>query len=109
MSQISFNLQQNGKGHLEDQADGVPQPTTGKPKKVFESRWSQVFRDKEGKKKSLKQISPVAWMIIIGDTLHNITDGLAIGAAFNSGISGGISTSIAIFCHELPHELGNDL
>ena len=49
-------------------------------------------------------------MIIIGDTLHNISDGLAIGAAFaeggSSGISGGISTSIAVFCHELPHELG---
>ena len=49
-------------------------------------------------------------MIIIGDTLHNIGDGLAIGATFakggNSGFSGGISTSIAVFCHELPHELG---
>ena len=51
-------------------------------------------------------------MIIIGDTLHNISDGLAIGAVFSqggrAGISGGISTSIAVFCHELPHELGND-
>ncbi|EDO49001.1 predicted protein [Nematostella vectensis] len=50
-------------------------------------------------------------MIIIGDTIHNISDGLAIGAAFSeggsSGISGGISTSIAVFCHELPHELGD--
>ncbi|XP_001641064.3 metal cation symporter ZIP14 isoform X2 [Nematostella vectensis] len=56
-------------------------------------------------------ISSVAWMIIIGDTIHNISDGLAIGAAFSeggsSGISGGISTSIAVFCHELPHELGD--
>lgn len=29
------------------------------------------------------------------------------GAAFSSGLTGGISTSIAVFCHELPHELGN--
>ena len=61
----------------------------------------------------MKKISTVAWMIIIGDTLHNISDGLAIGAAFSeggtSGISGGISTSIAVFCHELPHELGRSL
>lgn len=63
------------------------------------------------RKKSWRNISAVAWMIIIGDSLHNISDGLAIGAVFSeggpSGISGGISTSIAVFCHELPHELGD--
>ena len=68
-----------------------------------------MYGDRSGKKTSQK-ISNVAWMIIIGDTLHNLSDGLAIGAVFseggNSGVSGGISTSIAIFCHELPHELG---
>lgn len=30
-----------------------------------------------------------------------------LGAAFSAGLTGGISTSIAVFCHELPHELGN--
>ena len=32
---------------------------------------------------------------------------LTSGAAFSAGLTGGISTSIAVFCHELPHELGN--
>ncbi|XP_028396491.1 zinc transporter ZIP6-like [Dendronephthya gigantea] len=54
-----------------------------------------------------KKISSVGWMIIIGDTIHNITDGIAIGAAFTQDVGGGLSTSIAVFCHELPHELGD--
>ncbi|XP_050315934.1 zinc transporter foi isoform X2 [Anthonomus grandis grandis] len=51
--------------------------------------------------------SSVAWMVIMGDGLHNFTDGMAIGAAFASGIAGGFSTTVAVFCHELPHELGD--
>lgn len=39
--------------------------------------------------------------------MHNFSDGLAIGAAFSAGLTGGISTSVAVFCHELPHELGD--
>ncbi|KAH9519072.1 hypothetical protein Btru_009056 [Bulinus truncatus] len=52
-------------------------------------------------------VSSVAWMVILGDGIHNFADGLAIGAAFASSITGGISTSIAVFCHELPHEIGD--
>ncbi|KAJ1116491.1 hypothetical protein NDU88_004701 [Pleurodeles waltl] len=52
-------------------------------------------------------ISDIAWMVILGDGIHNFTNGLAIGAAFSQGIPSGLSTSIAVFCHELPHELGD--
>ncbi|KAG8039597.1 hypothetical protein G9C98_008240 [Cotesia typhae] len=52
-------------------------------------------------------MSSVAWMVIMGDGLHNFTDGMAIGAAFSANIAGGFSTAIAVFCHELPHELGD--
>lgn len=54
-----------------------------------------------------KNMSSVAWMVIMGDGLHNFTDGMAIGAAFAEGIGGGFSTAVAVFCHELPHELGD--
>ena len=53
-----------------------------------------------------KHIAPMAWTVIIGDTLHNIADGIAIGVAFSDSIVGGVSTSIAVLCHEVPHELG---
>jgi len=50
----------------------------------------------------------VIYMIVTGDGLHNFFDGLAIGIAFAAGgIGGGISTSVAVLCHELPHEVGD--
>ncbi|XP_052896968.1 zinc transporter foi [Anopheles moucheti] len=52
-------------------------------------------------------LSAVAWMVVMGDGLHNFTDGMTIGAAFANNIAGGFSTAIAVFCHELPHELGD--
>lgn len=59
------------------------------------------------KKKPKKSASPVVLMVILGDALHNITDGLAIGAAFSSDPVTGFATSLAVFFHELPHELGD--
>ena len=55
---------------------------------------------------SCHRIRPVAWLIIIGDTMHNFGDGLAIGAAVSVSLSLGVSTSLAILFHEIPHELG---
>ncbi|AHB42797.1 Metal cation transporter, ZIP family [Candidatus Saccharibacteria bacterium RAAC3_TM7_1] len=46
-------------------------------------------------------------LIIIGDTVHNFIDGLAIGAAFLVDPAAGIITTIAIAAHEIPQEIGD--
>ncbi|MFC1626700.1 ZIP family metal transporter [Patescibacteria group bacterium] len=45
--------------------------------------------------------------IILGDTIHNFIDGVAIAAAYlvNPGL--GLVTAISTFFHEIPHEIGD--
>lgn len=47
------------------------------------------------------------WLVVIGDTLHNFIDGLALGAAFLVSPAAGIGTAIAVAAHEVPQEIGD--
>lgn len=51
--------------------------------------------------------SPVTYLILIADTVHNFIDGLAIGGAFIADIKLGFVTWFAIASHEIPQELGD--
>lgn len=46
-------------------------------------------------------------MILIGDTMHNVLDGVLIAAAFLIDINLGIMTGVAVLAHEVPSEVGN--
>lgn len=45
-------------------------------------------------------------MMMIGDLLHNMIDGVAIGAAFVVNPVTGFITTLAVSAHEIPKELG---
>lgn len=46
-------------------------------------------------------------IILLGDSLHNFTDGIVIAAAFLSGLNLGIVAGFTIIFHELAHETGD--
>jgi zinc and cadmium transporter len=46
-------------------------------------------------------------LVLIGDALHNVLDGVLIAAAFLTDVHLGIVTAIAIMAHEIPQEVGN--
>jgi zinc and cadmium transporter len=53
------------------------------------------------------EIHTFAYMNLIGDGVHNFTDGLVIAASFVSSIELGIVTSLAVAFHEIPQEIGD--
>jgi len=48
-----------------------------------------------------------AYMVLLGDGLHNFIDGLMIGAGFLTSIPVGIGITVAVILHEIPHEIGD--
>ncbi len=46
-------------------------------------------------------------LILIGDGIHNMVDGVLIAAAFLTDIHLGVITSVAVIAHEIPQELGD--
>lgn len=50
---------------------------------------------------------PMSYLVLIGDGIHNIIDGLVIAASFVISVPFGIVTTLLIIAHEIPQELGN--
>ncbi|MCJ1486276.1 hypothetical protein MMC06_006453 [Schaereria dolodes] len=48
-----------------------------------------------------------AYLNLIADFTHNITDGLALSSSFYASPTLGATTAVAVFFHEIPHEVGD--
>jgi len=46
-------------------------------------------------------------LVIIGDSVHNVLDGVLIAAAFLTSFSLGLVTTFAVAAHEIPHRVGD--
>ncbi len=49
----------------------------------------------------------LSYMNLVGDSVHNLIDGMLIAAAFIANPTIGITTTIAVLAHEIPQEIGD--
>ncbi len=60
-----------------------------------------------GEDKEENHIHPVGKLILFSDGVHNLIDGIIIGASFLVSVPVGIATTIAVILHEIPQEIGD--
>jgi len=65
---------------------------------------SAVSLSADGEKASIKGF---VYLNLIGDFIHNFTDGALIAVSFLVDFSLGVATSIAVVFHEIPQEIGD--
>lgn len=46
-------------------------------------------------------------LILVGDAVHNLMDGVAIGAVFAESTALGMTAAVAVIAHEVPQEVGD--
>lgn len=60
-----------------------------------------------GQDTQTNHVHPVGKLVLISDGVHNLIDGLIIGASYFVGIEVGIATTVAVILHEIPQEIGD--
>ncbi|KAG0302158.1 hypothetical protein BGZ98_007735 [Dissophora globulifera] len=90
--------------HHEDSKDsGLRQRKGDKEQEVVKADESKASPTKEVS----NSIKLSAYLNLIADTTHNFTDGLAMAASFYTSPAIGATTTVAVFFHEIPHEVGD--
>jgi zinc and cadmium transporter len=52
-------------------------------------------------------VEPVGYVNLVADGVHNLVDGMLIGASYLAGVPVGIATTVAVILHEIPQEMGD--
>lgn len=94
--------------HAHTESTAVTSATAKKSNGELKKRKSAA---KEPEPVPEKEINPSVklggYLNLIADFTHNITDGLALSSSFYASPTIGATTTVAVFFHEIPHEVGD--
>ena len=78
-------------------------------KKSTGKKTEDSLSDKQRREEHEKEIRYKSFAVIsmMGDFIHNFTDGLSIGVSYVADFKMGLVTTAAMFFHEIPHEVGD--
>jgi zinc transporter 7 len=91
----------------ESESEADKTPKTIKKRNTNEKKSEEKKVEAKVEEKKENGIAIAAYLNLVADFAHNFTDGLAIGASFLTGHGIGVITTITIFLHEIPHEIGD--
>ncbi|KAM7538419.1 hypothetical protein Aperf_G00000077490 [Anoplocephala perfoliata] len=104
---------QNGDSNLEISVEVSAGIKDGESSSSISQLSETMLRSHRGRccltfsRKKFTQIAPVAWMILLGDSFHNIMDGMSIAVGFTESSTIGLALTLSILFEELPGELGD--
>ena len=90
-------------------SSAAPEPANGelKSRKPMPATAAGPASSGENPSEPMTSIRLSAYLNLIADFTHNITDGLALSSSFYASPTLGATTTMAVFFHEIPHEVGD--
>jgi zinc transporter 7 len=117
----ALRIATGGQGHSHEHEKSTP--TTANGTATSTSLEASAVKQRKGKKEANRSPSPIpvvpakaeinpsvklaGLLNLIADFTHNITDGLALSTSFYASPALGATTTMAVFFHEIPHEVGD--
>ncbi|OQD77965.1 hypothetical protein PENDEC_c002G00404 [Penicillium decumbens] len=81
--------------------------SSGELKQRKSTKSVQSLEDSKPEKEINPSVKLGGYLNLIADFTHNITDGLALSSSFYASPTIGATTTVAVFFHEIPHEVGD--
>ena len=69
--------------------------------------WHHSHRQRQNPERAIQPMQPKAFLILLGDGLHNLICGLGITSAYLLNPGAGVAAWLAALLHEVPQELGD--